>query len=190
MLSNLVLKNRSYRRFKQDRKITMDELRSFIDLARLTPSAKNNQVLKYILLNQTDALNKVFPHLAWAGYLKNWPGPNENERPVAYIIVLRDDNISTTHFCDDGIAIQTILLAAVEKELGGCIIGAFDKKKLTEALKIPKQYSPLYVIALGEPSEKIVLQNVENNNTEYWRDEQDVHHVPKRNIDELILTGF
>ena len=187
MLAELVLKNRSYRRFHQHPKISEEELRKMIDLARITSSARNNQTLKYILVNQEAVLNKIFPHLSWAGYLTNWDGPAENERPVAYIIVLRDDNISTHQHCDDGIAMQTILLAAVEMGLGGCILGAFNKSKLTESLSIPNQYQALYVIALGKPSETVLLEKMNENDVKYYRDSEGIHHVPKRDLNEIII---
>jgi len=123
MIRDLVRKNRSYRRFYQEVAIELQTLRELVDLARLSASAANIQPLKYILSCEPQKNALIFPHLAWAGYLKDWTGPCEGERPAAYIIILGDTQISQSFGCDHGIAAQSILLGATEKGLGGCIIG-------------------------------------------------------------------
>jgi hypothetical protein len=133
----------------------------------------------------------VFPLLGWAGYLKDWPGPAEGERPSAYIIVLGDKEIRRSFGCDHGIAAQSILLGATEKGLGGCIIGSVQKEGLREALEIPSRYEILLVIALGKPKETVVLEEIDpGGDIKYYRDEHGVHHVPKRSLDELILQEW
>ena len=188
-LSQLIKQNRSYRRFHQNEKISIEELSAWVDLARLSPSARNSQPLKYILSADDETNNKIFETLAWAGYLKDWPGPEEGERPTAYIIVLADTKISKDFFCDHGIATQSILLGAVEKGFGGCIIAAVKRPKLRELLLIPEHFDILYVIALGKPKEEVVIDSMENDDIKYWRDKNNVHHVPKRSLDEVIWKG-
>ncbi|MHA1629068.1 MAG: nitroreductase family protein [Candidatus Heimdallarchaeota archaeon] len=187
-IEELVLKNRSYRRFYQDVEISKENLRSLINLARLSASGKNAQPLKYILSNASEINKKIFPSLVWAGFLKNWPGPKTGERPAAYITVLADKNISENYYCDHGIATQSILLGAVEKGFGGCIIAAVKKDELKTTLQIPNNFEILHVIALGKPKEEVVIEEITDNDFKYWRDETHVHHVPKRSIDELIIT--
>ena len=187
MIKNLILKNRSYRRFYQNHKVETKTLISFIDLARLSPSAKNQQPLKYILVNSQEANEKVFETLSWAGYLKNWTGPIEGEKPSAYIIMLLDTEITENNYCDHGIATQSILLGAVEQELGGCIIAAVDKKKLIESFNISEKYKIIQAIALGKPKENIILTEMQNNEYKYFRDSEQNHYVPKRNLDEIIV---
>ena len=187
-VKELVLKNRTYRRFYQDVKIELSTLRELVDLARLSSSGANLQPLKYILSNEAEKNGKIFRHLRWAGYLKDWDGPAEGERPSAYIIVLGDKRISTNYFWDHGIACQSILLGATEKGLGGCMFGSANKKGLMEDLNIPDIFEVLVVIALGKPKEKVVLEEVdETGDIKYWRDENQVHHVPKRKLDDIIL---
>ena len=188
MIRDLILKNRSYRRFYQDTPVSIDTLRELVDLARLSASAANKQPLKYILSCDPQRNALVFQNLAWAGYLKSWPGPEEGERPSAYIIILGDKTISLSFGCDHGIAAQSILLGATEKGLGGCIIGSVRKGELSQALAIPADYEILLVIALGKPRETVVLEAVgSGGDIKYWRDEQGVHHVPKRSLDEIIV---
>ncbi len=188
MIHDLIVKNRSCRRFEQHVPIQRQRLEELVDLARLSPSAANLQPLKYILSCEAEMNARIFPHLAWAGYLKDWPGPDEGQRPAGYIIVLGDTEITSSFGCDHGIAAQSILLGAVEKGLAGCIIGLIKRKTLQEALTIPTRYEILVVIALGKPAEKIVLDDLApEGDIKYWRDDQDVHHVPKRRLDSIII---
>lgn len=188
MLKDLILKNRSYRRFCEEIQIEKQTLLELIDLARLSASGRNAQPLKYILSNTSELNSKIFPALAWAGYLKDWEGPADGEKPSAYIIMLLDKAISTNYFCDNGIAAQSILLGATEKGLGGCMIMSIKKEMLQKALSIPEQFEILMVIALGKPKEVVVLEPMtENGDCKYWRDSQQVHHVPKRALEEIVL---
>ncbi len=188
MIQDLILKNRSYRRFYESEKISIEDLYSFINLARLSPSAKNMQPLKYIISNDEEKNEMIFQTLMWAGYLKNWNGPEKGERPSAYIVILKDTSLSDNIFCDDGIAIQSMLLGAVGKGFGGCIIGSVNRKKLQESLEIPEHLDILYVLALGKPKEEVVIEELgEDGDIKYWRDKDGVHHVPKRELSDLIL---
>ena len=187
MLKDLILKNRSYRRFYQSEKISQAQLHDWIDLARNSASARNAQTLKYILSTEEKLNEHIFEQLAWAGYLSYWVGPEEGERPPAYIVVLNDSLIAGNYFCDDGIAIQSILLGATEAGYGGCIIHSVNRNKLREILNLSEQYEILYVLALGKPKETVVLEEITEGDVKYWRDENQVHHVPKRGLDEIIL---
>jgi nitroreductase len=188
MLKDLILQNRSYRRFRQNVSVDRETLRELVELARLSPSAANLQPLKYLLACDPETNARIFPHLAWAGYLTEWPGPAEGERPAAYIIILGDTQIMQSSGCDHGIAAQSILLGAAERGLGGCMIGSIQREALRAALNIPARYNILLVIALGQPAETCVIEPVgEAGDIKYWRDDAGIHHVPKRSLDELIL---
>lgn len=187
MIKDLIIKSRSYRRFYQGFAVKRETLRELIDIARLSPSAANRQPLKYILSCDPKRNALIFPHLAWAGYLKDWFGPQEGEKPSAYIIIVGDTTIAKKFYCDHGIAAQGILLAATEKGLGGCIIGSIDRDNLRKDLKIPSKYEILLVLALGRPKEIVKLEASKAGDIKYWRDPKDIHHVPKRLLDEVIL---
>lgn len=186
-IKELVEKNRSYRRFFENEPIGREALEAFVDVARLAPSGRNLQPLKYKLVSSSDLCSKIFPHLAWAGYLKDWNGPEEGERPTGYIIQVLDLNIADHVSCDEGLQLQTLLLAAVEQGFGGCIIKAFNKKEVAKILGLSERYEPLYVVALGKPKEEVVIEFVSNDDIKYWRDEKGVHHVPKRGLEEVLL---
>ena len=187
MIRDLVLKNRSYRRFHEDVSIDLNLLRELVDLARLSASGGNKQPLKYVLSCEADRNASIFQYLAWASYLKDWPGPSEGERPSAYILILGDTTISKSFGCDHGIAAQSILLGATEKSLGGCILASIKKDELRQALGIPSRYEILLVLALGKPKEEVTLEDVKpDGDIKYWRDSKDIHHVPKRRLDDII----
>ncbi|MGA2671045.1 MAG: nitroreductase family protein [Dehalococcoidia bacterium] len=188
MIRDLILKNRSCRRFYQEVDIKLETLKELVDLARLSASARNAQPLKYILSCEPQRNLLIFPHLTLAAYLKDWSGPVEGERPSAYIIILGDTEISRFWDYDAGIAAQSILLGATEKGLGGCMIANIGREGLRKALEIPPRYEILLVLALGKPKEKVVIETVgPSGDTKYWRDSQGVHHVPKRPLDDIII---
>ncbi len=184
----LIIRNRSYRRFDHSKPIDIATLRQLVDIARRTPSAANRQPLKYILVADAPRCDRLFPHLRWAGALKGWTGPAETERPVAYIIILGDREISTNPGCDHGIACQSMLLAAAERGLGGCMLGAIDRDAIRRDFKIPERYDILLVVALGVPAETCVLEDAKvGGDVTYYRDSSGVHYVPKRPMEEIIL---
>jgi len=185
----LVRATRSFRRF-EPKDISLEELRELVNLARLTASAGNKQPLRYILVTDPKVREEIFPYLGWAAYLPEFKGPKPEERPTAYIAFLlkEEEMIKEFSLVDVGIAAQTILLAAREKGIGGCLIGSLNKKKLEEILEIEPGYRLFLVLALGYPKEKVVLEEgLVRGDIKYFRDEQDVHHVPKRTLQEVIL---
>jgi len=192
MIKNLVKKNRSYRRFQQDRRVEVETLRELVDLARLSGSAANLQPLRYILACDPHINEQIFACLGWAAYIKNWPGPKEGEQPPAYIIILSDTAKANDYVgYDCGIAGQSILLGAVEKGLAGCMLGSINRKKLKDILNIETELKILLVIALGEPKEEVVIETVgHDNNIRYWRDDKEIHHVPKRKLADIIVASF
>jgi nitroreductase len=188
MIRDLIIKNRSYRRFFEDVPIPEEVLRELVDLARLSASSANRQPLKYILSCTPEKNATIFQYLAWAAYLEGWGGPAEGERPAAYIIILGDNTISEKINCDHGIAAQSILLGATERGLGGCIIASIQREPLRRDLDIPERYAILLVIALGKPREQVEIGTIgADGSIKYWRDAAGVHHVPKRPLDEIII---
>lgn len=186
-LKELVVKCRTFRRFEESFTVSLQQLESLVDLARLSPTGGNRQPLKYLLYNTPEECDKVFPFLAWAGYLREWQGPEKGERPSAYVVILGDKTVTDNFGVDHGIAGHSILLGAVEAGLGGCMIQSIMRADMTEELRIPDAFEILLVIALGKPVEEVVLEQIKDNDVKYWRDGENVHHVPKRELKDIIL---
>jgi nitroreductase len=190
-LTDLVSRCRSYRRF--DERVTVSEaaLRELVALARRVPSAANRQPLKYVLSCDREWNEKIFETLAWAAYLKDWPGPGPGERPAAYIVMLLDTTITAEAEIDVGIAAQTILLGAVERGLGGCMFGAVKREELAARLSLPAHLAIALVLAIGRPVEKVVLEGMPaDGSIRYSRDAEGVHHVPKRALEDLVHAVY
>jgi len=188
VLRELLLKNRSYRRFTQRNKLNQAQLENLIELSRYAPSAANLQNLRFHLIHTEKDCELLYPALKWAGYLRYWDGPEPGERPAAYIIILAPCNATRFHHTDSGIVAQTIMLGAAEQGLGGCILASVDKDAVHEAFNLPDELDILLVLALGYPAEQVVIEDViDPDDIEYWRDEAGIHHVPKRLLSELIV---
>ena len=188
MLEELIRKNRTCRRFIQSRSIDLNTLNELVNLARLSGSAANLQPLKYIVSCAPGKNAEIFGCLAWAAYLKDWSGPQEGERPAGYIVILGDTTISQDFGCDHGIACQSMLLRAREKDMAGCMLGAVNRDALRKVLDIDSRYRILLVLALGYPREEVVIEAVgADGNIRYWRDDRGVHHVPKRSLSDIVI---
>lgn len=190
-IRELVYKNRSFRRFRQGERISLERLRSLVDLGRMSACSANRQPLKYIISSGPEMNASIFQHLRWAKNLPHWPGPAEGERPSAYIVIVGDREISENFGQDYGIAAQSMMLGAAEDGLGGCMIANIDRQALRQALKLDSRYEILLVLALGVPAETVVVDDLEpGGDPSYWRDEKQAHHVPKRRLDDIIVAQY
>jgi len=191
MLKDLVKQNRSYRSFDGSFEITRETLLDLVDHARFTPSSVNMQPFQYYLSYKPETNDIIYPLTAWARLLPGFEGPAEGHRPTAYIIVCTDKTIgpNVERFrADVGIVSQTIMLAAAEKGLGGCMIGNYNPDKVSAALNLPENLVPSLVLALGKPDETIIMTELEKGSDfRYYRDENGQHYVPKRKLEDITL---
>jgi nitroreductase len=186
-LKDLIIKTRTCRRFEESHRIESATLENLVDLARMSASGGNRQPLKFLLYNKPEECDKIFPFLAWAGYLEDWAGPVKGEWPSAYIIILGDKSITEIFGIDHGIAAQSIMLGSTDAGLGGCIIASIKREELSDEMGIPDKFEILLVLALGKPVENVIIDEIKNNDVKYWRDNEKNHHVPKRSLKELII---
>lgn len=193
MLKDLIKKNRSYRGYNEDRRITREELIELVDCARLCPSSVNAQPFRYYISWEKGEVDKIQKLTRWARALPDMNLPHVGMCPTAFIIILQDTQIGESlarYQKDVGIVAQTMLLAAVEKGLGGCMIGNFSRDKVEEALNLPDHLVPMLIVAFGEPMEQIILTEIEEGeNTNYYRDEDGIHYVPKRKLEDIVLSA-
>ena len=192
MFLDLVKQARSHRGFRQDRKVTRQELEHLVECARFTPAARNDQVLKYYLAEKPETVAAIQPLTKWAGALAELHLPRKGAEPVAYIVICLDGSLAENpapYQRDVGIVAQTMLLAAAEMGLNGCMIGSFAAGELREKLGLPEAIKPQLLLALGEGTDRIVMTDVgEDGSTTYYRDAEDIHYVPKRTLGQLILN--
>lgn len=189
-LRKLLEADRATRRFDAAQPINTETIEKLVELTRYCSSARNMQPLRYRIVTGKDELDKVFPLLKWAGYLPEWPGPDESERPAAYLIQCLDTTLSKAAPCDSGLQLQAITLGATTLGIRGCIIEAFNAPRLKEELDLPEEMMPKYVLALGYPKENVIIETTDGTkeaDIKYYRSPDGVHHVPKRPLSELII---
>ena len=191
MFKDLILKNRSYRGYDESRLVSREELLDFVDCARLSASSVNRQPFKYYLACTKGACEKIQPLTGWARALPEKGLPYPGHRPTAFIVICQEtewDADLTRYRTDVGIAAQSMLFCAVEKGLGGIMIGNFSPAKISEALALPEHIVPLLIVAFGKPDETVVLtEAAPGENLKYYRDENDVHYVPKRRLEDIVI---
>ena len=192
MLIDLVRRNRSYRGYDHSRRLTREELLTLLEAARLCPSSVNMQPLRYCPVYEEKLADRLQAETKWARGLPEMTLPHPGKEPTAFIVICQDTNVhpSLARFQRDvGIVAQTMLLAAVEMGLGGCMIGNFSAERVHALLGLPENVQPLLIVALGKPDEEIVLTDAVNGQTAYYRDEADRHYVPKRPLSELVVDA-
>ena len=182
----IVQNTRAIRRFKKDFKIKKDDLIDLVDLARVTSSGKNMQPLKYIIITDENIKKEVYKPLVWAAHLKEW-SQSKDEKPSAYILVLNDTTIDGFSAIDSGIAMQTICLGATIKGFSSCILASIDKEQYKKLFSLKSFLEPMFIIAFGKKDEDIKLVDIKDNDTNYYRDTQDCHCVPKRLLEDILI---
>ena len=193
MLKELAMKSRSYRGYDESRRISREELLEFVDAARYAPSSVNGQPFRYVLAWEKEDVDKIQPLTGWARALPHMKLPHPGKCPTAFIIICQDTGWGPDlgrYLKDVGIVAQTMLLAAAETGLGGIMIGNFSPKRVSETLSLPENLVPMLIVAVGKPDETIVLKEIEDGESiQYYRDENDVHYVPKRKLADITLDA-
>lgn len=181
----LIKENRSFRRFSQCERPDASALRRMIEAARLSASAGNKQRLRFTPVFDDETCEEIFKNLAFAAYFGGWR-PSEEEKPTAYVVIFAEDEFDVNLAMDTGIASQSILLTARDMGFGGCIFRSINVKAVSELLG-KEGFTPVTVIALGKPSEKVVITEIKDGDVKYYRDDAGTHFVPKRALDDIII---
>lgn len=180
-----ILGRRTIRRFKNV-EIPYEVLEKCVNAARLAPSARNLQPWEFIIVDREDLVPQVFSTLGWAGYIQPRGNPPPGEEPKAYIVILNNTNISSEGFDHDiGIVAGYMTLVALEHGIGTCILRSINRDKLRQILNIPDTHTITLMIALGYPNESPVVEEF-TDTIKYWRDDQDILHVPKRKLANIL----
>lgn len=187
----LVREARSCRRFDESAPLTQQDLDWLLECARLAPSARNAQELRFMTVTAGPILDQLFPLTRWAGALKDWKGPEQGERPTAFIATLMPEHAGYLICYDVGIACQTIQLGATSHGWGACMIQSFDHAQAAKLLNVPQGLKIALLVGLGVAVEKrVVAAMPPDGSFTYWRDKDQVHHVPKRSLTELLIAKY
>ncbi|MDE7402653.1 MAG: nitroreductase family protein [Muribaculaceae bacterium] len=189
-LRDLMISNRTVRRFNQSKAVSTDTLRQLVELTRYCPSGRNAQPLRYLIINDSEGCDKIFPLLKWAGYFHDWDGPSAGERPSAYLVQCMDTDYGKNPMCDDGLQLEAITLGLHTLGMAGCIIKAFNIPELTKSFNLGEKYVPQHVLAIGYPAEEVVIEDIPDSpdsDFKYFRTADGRHHVPKRQLSSLII---
>lgn len=184
-LDTLLLKNRSYRGYDHQQKVSIETLKTIVGVNNKIPSARNQQVLRFKLVNAENGAALILENIKMGGALPELHLPFEGTEPEAFIIVCSNIPENKMVDIDAGISVQSMLLKAVELGLRGLIIGAFNKEKIIQALQLP--YEPLLILAIGKGNENIRLTEIsEGEDHRYYR-KDGTHYVPKLRMEDLII---
>lgn len=184
----MITEARSCRRFAEQKAVSAEEFEWLVDCARLIPCARNQQALRYVVVNSKEGRDIMRQSLVWAGSLRDWDGPEEGECPAGYIVICVEEGAGKLVHIDTGIAGQTIQLAAQSRGLSACMFLSCDPAKVRALLDLPAPWTVGLVIAIGHAGEKRIIDDVpENGNLEYWRDEESTHHVPKLKLSQVFF---
>ena len=190
MFESLVRNNRSYRSFDRSVPVTREQIVHWLTCVRMSPSARNLQMLKFKPVTDADTCARLISLTRWAGALQQMQFPPKGHEPTAFLVICADlsiANCSENTLIDVGIAAQTFLLAATEEAYGGCMFRSFSADAVRECLGLSASLVPVLVIALGKPDETVKLVELpESASINYYR-ENGVHCVPKRSLDDLVI---
>lgn len=182
---DLIERTRSVRRFDQKKRVTKGQLHYMVEVARLTASARNTQPLKYITVTNPSVCEQLLEATGWAGSLTDGK-PKEGEKPTGYVIILHDKSISQNSLWDQGIVSYSMMIAATEQGIGGCIIATIYRDRMPD-LGLPENLEPVLILGMGYPQEDIRIVGVKDGATKYYRDENRTHYVPKRALSDLLV---
>lgn len=190
-VKELLKKDRSYRGFDHSVKFTRDYLEHLVEVTRYCASSMNIQPLKYAIAWEDETIDAIQHETVWARQIPDNDLPHKGKEPTAWIAICQDTRIDQNlkrFLRDVGIVAEAMLLQATEDGFGGIMIGSFKAGSVSEILKLPEYLHPMLLVAIGKPDDRVVLEDVQNDKWLYYRDENDVHHVPKRTLQELLVN--
>lgn len=183
---DLLAARRTYRRFAQ-KPVPQDVVEDIIEAVRLSSCGANRQAIRLVIVQKPEDVARVQPLVKWAAYLPPEQGtPKADELPTLYAAVVQETAIPGDLDTDAGIALANLTLAAWDKGVGSCIMGAIDRPRLTELLGLSATEKLHTMVAFGYPvhAARVVPMTAETG-VKYYLDENRDYCVPKRSADEI-----
>jgi len=145
-----IKKRRSIRKYK-DKQVEEEKILKILESARLAPSAKNLQEWRFIVVRDKEKRKKLSEAARNQKFVE--------EAPVVIVCCAETDEYRMTcgqlsYPIDVAIAVEHMVLTAVEEGLGTCWIGAFYEDKVKEILNIPEEIKVVELLTLGYPDEE------------------------------------
>lgn len=186
--ANLVRQARSRRRYLHAEPVSPELVMGLVDLARQAPSGMNAQPLRYRLVIEPGECEQVFQCTNWAKGLRTGPAPTPAERPTAWVIILSSQPTTFDPGVDVGIAAQTINLGANAAGFSTCMLASVDRARVAAALGIPASLKVELVMSIGRAGEQVRMEEfVPGVQMPYWRTPDQIHHVPKRRLADVLV---
>ena len=160
----LAEKRQSVRKYL-DKPVEREKIERCLKAANLAPSACNSQPWYFIIADSKELKDKIA-----AKTLLPFAKINRFTASVPVIIALiaKKSNLSASvggflkqkkfNTIDTGIAAEHFCLQAVEEELGTCILGWFDEKKIKKILGIQYSEHVILLITVGYPADKKIRE--------------------------------
>lgn len=183
---DLLTTRRTYRRFEQ-KAVPQDVVNDIIEAVRLSSCGANRQAVRLVIVNKPEDVARVQPLVKWAAYLPPEQGtPKADELPTLYVAVVQDTTIPGDLATDTGIALANMTLAAWDKGVGSCIMGAIDRPRLTGLLGLAETEVLHTMVAFGYPTHTArVVPMTPETGIKYYLDENRNYCVPKRSTSEI-----
>jgi len=179
-----IVRRRTVRLFEQ-KPVPYEMLERCVDAGRLAPSARNLQVLEYVVVDSDGPLDAMFRCMGFGGGLDK--GELKVKGPMAYVVILINKDIpSNWAKHDSAMAAQNVMLTACEQGLGSCVLAKINRKAIMELLEVPDRYETDLVVALGYPAEEPVVEPAGQGKTGYYRDREGRLHIPKRRLADVM----
>lgn len=183
-VSQAILHRRSIRTFLPD-PVPAKVLFHLVELSRLYASGANLQPVRYAVVTSAALRQSIFSQLKWAAYLPEF-SPAPEQQPPAYILLLRDCNVSRECRFELGAAATNLMLAAQEQGLSTCCLGSFSPAQLTKLLGLAPQYVPELILAVGYGAGQSHAVPMDQS-VQYRLDRHGELLVPKLATDRVIV---
>lgn len=151
--SDVMSKRRSVRHFNTKLAVSEADVKALLDAAVCAPSAGNIQPWRFFVVRSADAREKLAAalHQRWAAAAPVVIVIAVDPRPCAARYGDRGEYLYSIQ--DTAAAAENVLLAAVDRGLASCWIGAFDERAVAEAIGAVAPVTPVAILPVGYSAE-------------------------------------